>query len=333
MQIALNDISRFAIGLYDWEVDSGAWRAHRLPEAMRPIYEGGEGSRIRMNCPSGVRLRFVSDTRNVRLGLKFGGEARAIHFGSLCMDEEAPVMFGPAGRQETWSGAIFAQAEKTRRQFDIWLPHMCENQVLALEADDGCELAPAAMPKVRWLAYGDSITQGMTAIQPALSVVGRCTRALDAVTHNFAIGGAILDARLADCVPELPCDVISIGYGTNDYNRGIPSAEYRENARRLVAAIRARYPRQPILLLSTLTMIGREKNSSGETLHEYRRSLEPLAREFADVTIVPGDSLMPADPALFVDGTHPNDEGFGVYAAKLLPYLKAAVAGGTKQAP
>jgi len=328
MKVGLDSLLPFAVGADRADVVHGAWRAHRLPAAMEERYlqqDQDDKFRIRFSCGSCVRLRFVSDTRRVRIGLRYGFEARAVYRGALRVDG-GEVAFGPETRSETWDEVIFEQPTATKRLFDLWLPHLCQADLLGMEVDDRCTFEPAPALPLRWLAYGDSITQGMTATLPTRTVIARCALALNAAVQNVALGSAMLDNWLADTLPSGPYDLVSIAYGTNDHHKGAPSEVFQENARRLLAALTKKRPDCPILLLTPLTWANHpEANSIGLTMDDYRRALAPLAGEFQQVRLVHGDRLLPDDEQWFVDQVHPNDRGFALYAENLLPRLEAAL--------
>lgn len=329
MKREYGNLDRIFVGCFDAVVVDGGWRPRRIPECLRSLYEEAESSRIRMQCTSGVRLRFVSDTRRLSIALRYGVEARTNYRGELVVDGEEQGGFGPTERSDKWAGVVFEQANDARRTFDLWLPHMCQADVLSVEVDAGSGVEPASKLSLRWLAYGDSITQGMTATLPTRTYVGRCALALEAEVKNLGIGGAILDPRLADGVPDGAYDLITIAYGTNDFSQGVTGEQLRERTRRLVTALRSKHPRAAIVLLTTLTWVRENKpNANGVTLDQFRQSIVGLEKEFARVHLVQGQTMIPEDDRWFVDKVHPNDEGFELYAKNLLPHLRLAIGTG-----
>jgi lysophospholipase L1-like esterase len=328
VQLDLNSLHRFALGIAHWEIADGAWRAHRLPGAMEERYvaqDNNDAFRIRFSCTSCVRLRFVSDTRRLRLAVRYGFEARTIYRGVFRVNG-TELAFGPAERTERWEGTIFEQPSAARQTFDLWFPHMCQADIAGIEMDDACVVEPTPASRLRWLAYGDSITQGMTATLPTRTVIGRCALVLDAAVQNVGVGGAVFDEWLADTVPGGSFDLVSIAYGTNDYHRSVPAERFQQNARRLLAALSGKHAGTPVVLLTPLTWIRPSAaRPDGPSLAAYRESLLALAAEFKQVRIVPGDRMIPEGEEWFVDGVHPNDPGFEVYAKNLLPHLKAAL--------
>ncbi|MFW6058632.1 MAG: GDSL-type esterase/lipase family protein [Phycisphaeraceae bacterium] len=327
MKLTPDQIAPFITGADHGQIIDGAWHAQRIPAPMNELHESAEGLRARAACHAGVRLRFTTDARRLRLTLRFGAEARPFYRGTLLVDGDEARPFGPADKQTPWSGTVFEQNAAAAHEFDLWLPHMAQADIVALEADDATRLEPASPLPLRWIALGDSITQGMTASLPHLAVTARCALALNAALHNWAVGGAKLEAELADTLPDVEAGLISIAYGTNDFNQSRPVESYRDNTARLLEAATAQWPGRPLVLITPLTWAQRtEPNSVGHTLDDYRAAAASVAENFEHVHLVAGDKLMDDDPALFVDNVHPNDTGFAQYADRLLPELRAVLA-------
>jgi lysophospholipase L1-like esterase len=183
------------------------------------------------------------------------------------------------------------------------------------------ERAPA--PALKWLAYGDSITQGMTASQPVFPWPARTARALNAEVVNYGVGGATLRRELADCMPETNADLITVSYGANDWNTDVPLARFRENAQALVEALRRAFPRTLIVLTTPIPFFrATGPNASGAHLDDFRRVIEETAQGRDGVHAVRGPDLVPADRAYFYDWSHPNDSGMQEIATNLLKKLK-----------
>lgn len=312
-------ISAFAIGCDSWDWHDDAWRPNRMPTSMRPLYDTNDGARARMYSTSGVRLRFVSDTRRLWIQLRYGVFARPIYKGSLVIDGQLAGTFGPDAQQPQWDGVIFESDTAQLRVFDIWLPNMVQTDVVELQIDDNCEMKPADPLPVRWLVYGDSITQGMTSSHPAACAIGLAALACNAEVLNLGVGGAKLIAELATTVPQGKYDILSIAYGTNDFNQNVQVADYQANAASLLDALTRAYPDKPIVLITPLTWASRtHPNANGCTLEDFRAALRQVAQGRANVTLLEGTDLIPDDESFFVDKVHPNDAGFKLYGEKLI---------------
>jgi lysophospholipase L1-like esterase len=255
--------------------------------------------------------------------MRYGPPARWYFTGALAIDDARVDAFGPISLQSTWSGVIFNQAEPQLHTHDIWLPHCCGAELLALEVEDGDSLRSAPPFALTWLAYGDSITQGMVGTQPVLTWTSRVARSLNAKLTNVGVGGATLRAELALTVADTPAGLITVSYGGNDWNQDIRASRYGENAQALIAALRRQHPRTPIVLTSPLPCFRRPaRNGKGETHTVFRKALESAARGHEQVHVLDGYALLPADEAYYHDGIHPNDPGMTHLAETILDTLQ-----------
>ncbi len=318
MNLLDTDIEKYCRGIEDIQRVEGAVQFRRMLPGLRPLYDANEVSRVRMECTAGVRVRFKSDTTRLHIAARYGASARQIFKGVAVVDGQ-DIIWGPDAHQDEWAGDVFAASSRAIRDYDIWLPHMCRTDLARIELDDGCRVTDAAPLPLKWLAYGDSITQGMVAGLPTTCHAGLIARELPADVRNVAVGGAKLDALLAETVPGVQYDVVSIAYGTNDFNQGLAPAGFKAAADALLAAVRNAMPEAVILLVTVLTWAGRkEPNGNGVHIEEYRAALREVAAGRDRVRLLDGASILPDDPGFFVDNIHPNDRGFRKYADYLL---------------
>lgn len=324
MKLTPDHYQQFAFGVDHAAFDEGEWQPQRISTAMMPLYSANDGQITRRMCTAGVGLRFASDTTSIHLAWRTSFAARARYCGSLTIDGGEPIAFGSHDTEGAWSGEIFSEGDGQSHTFEIHLPHTCRADIVSINLDDSANLTTAKPHKNRWLVYGDSITQGMDATLPTNNVISRCARILSFKAHNLGIGGAVIDERLADLVPDIPFDLASIAYGANDFNHNIPAKTFAANTHRLVAALTARNPDAPIVLITPLIWLDNENkpNEVGETMDDLRRSLTPIGEAFAKVRLVDGASLVPGNDAMLPDKVHPSDAGFAAYATNLLSHLQ-----------
>ena len=325
MQLSFEQLTAFALGLDALDQRDGGVRASRMPRPLRPVYGDTEFRRVRMACTTGVRFRFRSDTRCVRLAWRLGASARPWCRGVLVLDHATQRPVGPAKPCERWEGSVELAGcgDGATRTIDLWLPHLAACDLAYLAVDDGASVAPAPRPALRWLAYGDSITQGMEATLPTRTWVGRCALALDANALNVGVGGAVLERGLA-VDPGVNADLITISFGVNDFAKNVPPGDVLDNGRQLLAVLRSR-SRSPVVMFTPLPWRGRERNDAGHHQEAYRDALRSLAGFQNGVTVVEGPDLVPSDPRYLPDAVHPNDEGFEVMADRVMPILRNAM--------
>ena len=201
----------------------------------------------------------------------------------------------------------------------VYLPEGMKPTIQSLMAVGG-DIAPA--PKQpRWIAYGDSITEGWSASSPArcwLAIAGR-ERAMDTVNLGFA-GSARGEIVLAQQIAALDADVITVAYGTNCWATIPHSADMvRANTAAFLRIIRAAHPHVPVLVVSPLIRPDAEErpNAVGTTLADIRAAIEHAVAEANDelTSLLPGADLLSAD--LLADGIHPGDEGHRELATRI----------------
>lgn len=206
-----------------------AWTRLQMPAVMDTM--------VRM--PSGVRLRFATDSRRV-----------GIHFLATNMvgppRPRRPVVFNcevdgalqraasTAGnaillKPEAPGGFELVRGEPDTVRFDvppdapvceIWLPHNAFVELRAIEIDDGATLGlPPAETRPRWIHYGSSISHCMEADEPAKTWPAVAARATGVALQNLGFGGQChLDQFVARTIRDSNADVVSIKTGINVVN-------------------------------------------------------------------------------------------------------------------
>jgi lysophospholipase L1-like esterase len=275
--------------------------------------------------PVGVRLEFVGDADALELDyhtqtddLGYRGDGAGTAFTLVTGDESRSV---PA--QLGSGSARFVLSTLVRHDRDqpivVYLPEGMRPRVLAVRAEGG-ELEPAPRGP-RWLAYGDSITEGWVASGPsgAWPAVAARRFGLDVVNLGYA-GSARGELPSAQHLAALDADVISISHGTNCWSRIPFSAPlFREHTHAFVALVRQGHPDTPIVITSPILRPDAETtpNLLGATLVDLRRAMEDVARELIaagdeHVSLVEGGDLIGPDD--LPDGIHPGDHGHEVLA-------------------
>lgn len=322
MNIALTQLHTLAFGLCGWSIESDAWAPQRLPQSMHRHYQTQPHLDIRARCTAGVGLRFRTSATQLRIGVRYGVACRQIGWGSVVVDGIPTTSFGTQDPTGDWSGIVALGSADQPRPIELWLAHCAQMNLLELSAD--APLLPVESRRPRWLALGDSITQGVEAQYPVNTGVCRAARLANLDLLNLGIGSACAENTLVDCLPAGPFDLISIAYGLNDWSKSIPLADYAHAMAAMAAAAQDRWPNAPIFMISATSMRDESAlNQLGLTIRHYREVLHTLPLP-KSIQIIDGPTLTPDPNALF-DDCHPTDEGFADYARRLLHFLPDAV--------
>jgi len=187
--------------------------------------------------------------------------------------------------------------------------------------------------KVRILAYGDSITAGGDATAPGLIFWERWADALrqkypraTIETVNGSTGGDSTVQglqRLPEKVLAQKPDVVLIGFGMNDHNRGgVPPAAFAENLRTMIDRVRADTGAE-IVLFSAFPP-NPKWHYGTHNMAAYAAATEAAARErhcaFADVYHLWEQFAGKKKPEDLLGNNinHPNDFGHWIYFQALV---------------
>lgn len=195
--IQLSELDALAYGIYSTELTGKGWCGRRLPKSLWEHYQSTEAFSIRAACSAGIHLRFISDTARLSISLTFGRRSRDHFLSDLFINGSPFRTFGPKTYIERHDEVIVIPGKRSSKEFDLWLPCMCETWVTSFAVENGATLEPIAANEIRWLALGDSITQGMEASRPTDNYVGRCALMFGLDVTNVGIGGATMESKLA----------------------------------------------------------------------------------------------------------------------------------------
>ena len=292
--------------------------------------------------PVGVRLELTGDARAVEIqyacatdDLGYRGEGAGTRFSAWRGGREVgsvPVSVDGDLATLDFDDVDGAAATAGDEVLTIYLPEGMRPTLFDVRPLGGTLTAAPAGP--RWIAYGDSITEGWIASGPATSwpMVAARRYGLDVVNLGYA-GSARGEIPSAEQIATLPADVISIAHGTNMHTR-IPfsAAQFREGLRAFLTIVRQGHPQTPIVVCSMILRPDAEStpNRLGATMADLRFEMEDLVtslRQGGDgaLSLVQGLPLLSADQ--IPDGVHPDDSGHAVLAEAFGGAVAAAVPG------
>lgn len=260
-----------ARGALDVDLRDGAVSPRRLPDWTRMQVPQLMDVMVRM--PSGVRLRFSTDSGRIGIGfhatnlvtppnrrsdvvfdLEVDGKlmtAGSTAGNAIILDRDKPGDFRlQRGEPDTvWFEGL------TGGVVELWLPHNAFVSLGTLHLDEGAVLEPAPTDSRRkWIHYGSSISHCMEAEQPALTWPAVAARIAGANLQSLGFGGQChLDQFVARTIRDSDADVISIKAGINVINMDSMRDRVFESALHgFLDTIREGKPAVPIQLVSPI---------------------------------------------------------------------------------
>ena len=276
----------------------------RMSPALLAFYGEPEKRLLRARCGTGVRLALITDASEIEFGFTFGGAARQIFTADLQVDGR---LFAPV----TGEGPHRIALGPGEKELVLHLPHLVVTEKFTFRVSDGAQVRPAPRPARKLLICGDSIMQGMTCTAPTKAVGTLLAASLGMDFHNTSVGGAVMSGKAVRETLALGGDAVVVGFGINDVFLNTPPEKFRAETEAVFRSLAA-FPGKAFLVTPIPSLAKGE-----EPVAPLRQVIREVGKTYPRVTLIEGPALFPAEAGLFVDGTHPNDQGMAVYAKAL----------------
>lgn len=320
-------------GLYDYK-NQVPFR--RMPDAVAQTVSPGVAGLA--HCTAGGRVRFSTDSDLVAIHVTMHRVSKMSHMpltGSAGFDlyVDDPLTgtsrywrtFTPPFDIKDGYESVIRFPSRMLRHITVNFPLYAGVDTLLIGVRETAQLGAGLryrdMDPIVY--YGSSITQGGCASRPGncyQNILARRTN-LDYINLGFSGCGRAEDTMI-DYLASLPMSVF-----VSDYDHNAPSpAHLQETHCKLYRAIRAAHPEIPYIMVSRFDFDSAYEESIARRdviFGTYR-----YARETGDrnVYYIDGASVFrgPDEDGCTVDGTHPNDHGFALFASALGAELKRA---------
>jgi hypothetical protein len=298
--------------------------------------------------PSGVRIRFRTDSRRVCIVAQVADASVMEHITSigqngfdLYADNEylasaypGVVQGSPTKIDTTWATGI----ERAMRDVTIYLPLYKAATIDAIYVDADAKIeAPGPFAVTKPVVYyGTSITQGGCASNPGDSYPAMLSRWMNVDFVNLGFdGNGLGDDAIASAMAEIDAAAFVLDYWVN-----VVPDQLHDTLPRMVDALRAKHPQTPIFVTSPYFNTRAVVNDTSAKQDAQKLK---VAREFVEarrakgdqqIEFIDGREMISRDQAIgLVDGLHANTLGFYFCAKGLEPHLRRALALPPKAAP
>jgi lysophospholipase L1-like esterase len=209
-----------------------------------------------------------------------------------------------------------------------WLPVISTCAIAGVAVAEGAVLEAATPPAPRWLAIGDSLTQGFSVQSPLATWVHRLSRRWDLPALNLGIGGVTIEPLAFQWALERKAwDLVTIALGSNHAWREATVATAADKAAELAGIALAGGHGKVVWILPPWKPMEEGKGPSefmgvpldaatGQRIGRVRDALRERLAGFGPRLQVVED-LMPHDHRYYPDGLHPFALGFARYADAL----------------
>ena len=329
MLLNFEQIRSITTGAVSLEQEENGIRFYRFNREQRTLYQ----PRVRfleekMLSTAGIQFSFRTDSSTLYLRTTVSKGSASNHF-SFDLFVNGQYM----DSLENFSDSELGTYEKTFSLGDsektvcLYFPWSVAVVVEALSLEDGASLTPM-IPTKKLLIYGDSITHGNTVRYTYNHYIPRLAQAMDVQVRNKAIAGTTSFPELVRTESPYEPDYVLVAYGSNDWDRH-EEALFVEKYREMLQLIEENYPKAQVITISPIWRGDQEtRQRRMGPLSAIEKNILAIAKDFPNVTVIPGIDLVPHDLQYFADaGLHPNDAGYEFYFrnlwAKIEGLLKA----------
>jgi lysophospholipase L1-like esterase len=317
------------------EFEPDGVRLLRFPRAVSAQLAGQIGPLANLRSSPGCGVRLATDSpwldlrlvrlrhhqpfpASVALDVEHADGVRTVHGPDLREHQGDVVIRLPTGLERGSAPLPIA----------LWLPLISTCSIASLDVADGSQVLAAPAPSPRWLAIGDSLTQGFSVQSPADGWVHRLSRRLSLPSWNLGVGGIKIEPEAFRWALESRVwEVVTIGLGSNHAWRQ-SDADTAADAARVLARIAVQGPHRRIIwILPPWKPCESGKGpadfqgvplgaDTGARVRQVRESLRHALAEFAP-RLELAEGHVPEDVRLLPDGLHPVAHGSAIIAERI----------------
>ncbi len=313
MTLTLDDIRAVTVGALIIEEQEDGFHFFRLTEKQRNMWSRlGYHFAVRALATCGVRLDFMTDAHTLTFSCAAGNYE--LHIDGLLrskhlMEADGTVicpLCDPLGNpQKEYRVTLYLPSHTAGVLRDVTL--------------EGATYARPLTYDCRLLLIGDSITQGWESEYDSMTYAYALSRTLNANSVNQGVGGTCFDEEALDTLPFDP-DIVTVAYGTNDYDMRPSLEEMRTRVSAFLDAVATRYAGKRIFVISP---IWRDQRNAAMGRFEDCRALIIEEATRRGMTHIDGLKMVPPIPSLYSDEyLHPNALGFAYYAENVVREIK-----------
>lgn len=335
--VKLYDVRKPPFALYGFYRPQTEPRFKRLPDELAASISSKIES-LSLNT-SGGRVRFSTDSSYIAIRAEMPLMTHMAHMalcGSAGFDlyvddpdsgySRYRKTFVPSPSAVDGFESVFSFPERKMRYITVHFPLYSDvtNLFIGLQEDAVLGEGLHYRKELPIVYYGSSITQGGCASRPGNAYTNTVSRNLQLDHINLGFSGNCLgEEAMANYIASLPMLAFVSDYDHNALNPD----RLRETHQRLYDIIRDKHPEIPYIMISRPSFEGNVRNS--RLMRDVIMDTLRHARDNGDDNIwfIDGPSIFRGrfTDSCTVDGTHPNDLGFALFAEKVEDELRHAL--------
>lgn len=287
-------------------------------------------------------IRFVSDFKPVKVTLaSFGGSSKALlYFGDFQVGEYIINNEPTEINIETINPRFISSGTFDDSSYPflvgVWRLILSGNEIHLIDVE-GTTLRPPKpeeVPKLKYLAYGTSITQGVNATSPDLTYVKQVGWRIGSDVINLGVAGsAYCEKAIADYIATRnDWDFASLCISVNMFNQGMSAKEFYDVANYMACTIAKNNLTKPVICIGLFTtfadlgLVWTDRNPKA-TANEYRTTLKNIVEGsgLSNLYYIDGRELLTSLYGLSHDLLHPGNNGMIEIGQKLSEFISPLI--------
>ncbi len=327
MLLNIEDIKKITFGAEKIFENEKGFAFFRMNEKEKEVYKTGLYLRLpgyyqKSLAASGVRFDFYTDAEEV--SFEYTAEKTtsltACFFDVYC-NKELYTSVGFNKEDNIIIGEIKVELPQGEKRVTVYFPNTFEIFIKDMKLDNATILKPVSF-KQKMLVYGDSITQGFSSVNPSMSYANRLAFDLDCDYINKGVGGGVFEERLVDASTVYEPDIITMAYGTNDWN-ATSKARFESNCEAFINGVSRKFKNSKIFVITPLWRLDYKNEKELGNFEDVATYIKSVAKKLDNVYVIDGWNILPHSESFFADRVlHPTDVGHLIMAKKIIENIK-----------
>ncbi len=330
MLLDIKDIKKITFGAERIIENENGFNFYRFNEKEQEVYQTDMYSRFpsyyqKTLATSGIRFDFHTDAEVI----SFDYEAKKVtsltdcYFDLYC-DKDLYASIGFNNEENSTTGELTVKLPYGTKRVTLYFPNSFSVSVKNIQLKNASIIKPASFNK-KILVYGDSITQGFSAINPSMCYVSRLAFDLDFDYINKGVGGAVFEERLSDAATDSEPQIITIAYGTNDWN-ATSRIRFENNCESFIKNISNKFKNSKIFIITPLWRLDYEKEKEFGKFEEVGEYIKAITETLDNVSIIEGWNILTHSESFFSDRIlHPSDVGHVIMSKRILEHIRKEI--------
>jgi hypothetical protein len=313
---------------------------YRVPEPIR--HQLNDRARCVAKQSTGCEIRFVSDSPHIEAFLRvlqpeWGGKGKVNVYKGDYLVQTHTLEPGVHQRIRLETPAVFSEVDEAAIKLNGFSPkvwRICFDKGLGVFHGidvHGYECRPPKddeMPRLKWLAYGSSITQ--SSMDGYVHVAAKRLK-MDVQNKGLA-GSCLIEPVMTEWLSQTcDWDIITCEMGVNMRDLFSPE-QFKERAEKLLSQLTSDHPDKPIIAINVFPNVmtqgwaNPENQDRMEYIREqaYNRIIPDIVKEIGtnNLHFIDGAQILDDFTGLSADLLHPDIYGHGLMGHNLAKIMK-----------